>query len=259
MIVKIFPDNLSNSGIAGRRYSEVRGNWFRLKNTLGDDMPQYLVAVHHPDNYDPSTEDEAMVREIDVLNEEMEVAGAWFFRRAWPATSAPHAKSRRKRPGGDVVITDGPYLETKEPIGGFWILNAAGMDEALAWGRKAVVACRASVEVREFLVMPNPEQGASKMEKAYNRRTHPALDGVIQHSADEGDFLYSDWTTPYRDRRRPRCNPRGVWRELLICCLAAAAYDIWSGFWLQGGRARSDGGPHQCGDKIYCHPPSGKS
>ena len=68
--------------------------------------------------------------------------------------SAPHAKSLRKQPGGKVVITDGPYLETKEHIGGFWILDAANMDEAVAWGRKAVVACRASVEVREFLAMP---------------------------------------------------------------------------------------------------------
>jgi hypothetical protein len=49
-----------------------------------------------------------------------------------------------------VLITDGPYLEAKEHIGGFWILEAADLDEALAWGRKAVVACRAPVEVREF-------------------------------------------------------------------------------------------------------------
>ena len=44
----------------------------------------------------------------------------------------------------------GAFLETKEHVGGFWILEAADMDEALAWGRKAVVACRAPVEVREF-------------------------------------------------------------------------------------------------------------
>jgi YCII-related domain len=60
------------------------------------------------------------------------------------------AKSLRARPDGKVVITDGPYLETKEHIGGFWILEAASLDEALAWGRKAVIACRAPVEVRPF-------------------------------------------------------------------------------------------------------------
>ena len=114
-------------------------------------MPQFLVAIHHPDNYNASLEDEEMVRDIDVLNEEMEAAGARFF---GGLQSVPHAKSLRKQPGGEVVITDGPYLEAKEHIGGFWILDAVNMDEAVAWGRKAVVACRAPVEVREFLVMP---------------------------------------------------------------------------------------------------------
>lgn len=115
-------------------------------------MPQYLVAIHHPDNYDPSAEDEAMGRAIDVLNEEMVAAGARFF--AGGLQSARQAKSLRKQPGGKVVVTDGPYLEAKEHIGGFWILDAANLDEAVAWGRKAVVACRAPVEVREFLAMP---------------------------------------------------------------------------------------------------------
>ena len=115
-------------------------------------MPQYLVAIHHPDNYDPSAEDEAMGRDIDALNEEMEAAGARLF--AGGLQSAPRAKSLRKRPGGKLVITDGPYIEAKEHIGGFWILDAANMDEAVAWGRKAVAACRAPVEVREFLAMP---------------------------------------------------------------------------------------------------------
>jgi hypothetical protein len=115
-------------------------------------MPQYLVAIHHPDNYDPSVEDETMDRDIDVLNEEMEAAGARFF--AGGLQSARHAKSLRKQRGGEVVLTDGPYLEAKEHIGGFWILDAANMDEAVAWGRKAVAACHASVEVRQFHAMP---------------------------------------------------------------------------------------------------------
>jgi hypothetical protein len=112
-------------------------------------MPQFLVAIQHPDNYDPSLEGEAMVRDIGALNEEMEAAGARFF--AGGLQSARHAKSLRKQPDGQVMITDGPYLETKEYIGGFWILEAADMEEALTWGRKAVVACRVPVEVREFI------------------------------------------------------------------------------------------------------------
>ena len=117
-------------------------------------MPQYLVAIQHPNNYDPSLEGEAMIRDIGALNEEMDAAGARFF--AGGLEPAAKAKSLRKQPGGEVVITDGPYLETKEHVGGFWILEAADMDEALAWGRKAVVACRGPVEVRAFLrIRPN--------------------------------------------------------------------------------------------------------
>jgi len=78
----------------------------------------------------------------------MEAAGVRVF--AGGLTAAGNAKSLRRQPDGQVLVTDGPYLETKEHIGGFWILEAADMDEALAWGRKAVVACRAPVEVRAF-------------------------------------------------------------------------------------------------------------
>jgi hypothetical protein len=112
-------------------------------------MPQYLVAIQHPINYDASLEGEAMIRDIGALNQAMDAAGARFF--AGGLEPADKAKSLRKQPGGEVVITDGPYLETKEHVGGFWILEAADMEEALAWGRKAVVACRVPVEVRAFL------------------------------------------------------------------------------------------------------------
>ena len=115
-------------------------------------MPQYLVAIHHPDGYDGSLEGEAMMRDIDALNVEMAAAGARIF--AGGLTAASRAKSLRAQADGKVRITDGPYLETKEHIGGFWLLKCANLDEALAWGRKAVVACRAPVEVRAFL--PNP-------------------------------------------------------------------------------------------------------
>jgi hypothetical protein len=107
-----------------------------------------LVAIHHPDDYDPSKEDEAMGRDIDVLNDEMVAAGIRLF--VGGLHVAGKAKSLRAQPSGKVVITDGPYLETKEHIGGFWVLEAVDMEEALDWGRKAVIACRAPVEVREF-------------------------------------------------------------------------------------------------------------
>ncbi len=111
-------------------------------------MRQYLVAIHHPDNYDPSLEGEAMHRDIDVLNEEMVAAGVRVF--VGGLLPAGSAKSLRAQPDGKVLITDGPYLETKEHIGGFWVVEAPDMNKALEWGRKAVIACRAPVEVRAF-------------------------------------------------------------------------------------------------------------
>jgi hypothetical protein len=120
----------------------------RLKTIAGEDMPQYLVAIHHSNDYDPSLEDEAMGRDIDVLNDEMVAAGIRIF--VGGLQPVRNAKSLSAQPDGEVVITDGPYLETKEHVGGFWVLKAADLDEALAWGRKAAVACRASVEVQAF-------------------------------------------------------------------------------------------------------------
>ncbi|WP_088346942.1 MULTISPECIES: YciI family protein [Rhodomicrobium] len=112
-------------------------------------MTQYLVAIHHPDDYDPfASEDAAMARDIDLLNDEMIAAGVRIFVGGLQPVS--RAKSLRAQPGGKVLVTDGPYIESKEHIGGFWVLEAANLDEALAWGRKAAIACRAPVEVRPF-------------------------------------------------------------------------------------------------------------
>ncbi len=116
-------------------------------------MSQFLVAVYHPDGYDGSKEGPQMMRDIHALNVEMEKAGARFF--AGGLAPAHRRKSLRADAGGKVSVTDGPYTETKEHMGGFWILNAANLDEAVAWGRKATVACRTPVEVREFLAMPD--------------------------------------------------------------------------------------------------------
>ncbi|MFZ0637945.1 MAG: YciI family protein [Candidatus Acidiferrales bacterium] len=141
---------MSNSGPAVRLCSEGRATarpedcYRKGRNQI----PNYLVAIHHPDDFDPSTETEATMRDIDALNEEMMAAGVRIF--AGGLTPVREAKSLRAQPDGKVLATDGPYLETKEHIGGFWVLEAADLDEALAWGRKAVVACRAPVEVRPF-------------------------------------------------------------------------------------------------------------
>jgi hypothetical protein len=124
-------------------------------------MPQYLVAIHHPDGYDGSLEGEEMMRDIDVLNEEMQATGARLF--AGGLRPVSDARSLRKQPDGKVLVTDGPYLETKELVGGFWIVEAANLEEAVEWGRKAVVACRAPVEVRPFFEM-GPDDGGKRTE-----------------------------------------------------------------------------------------------
>jgi|SRR5579862_5106354 len=111
-------------------------------------MPRYLVAIHHPENYDGSKEGEQMGRNIDALNDDMVAAGIRVFVGGLEAIN--DARSLRQQANGEVLVTDGPYLETKEHIGGFWVLEVADLDEALEWGRKAVIACRAPVEVRQF-------------------------------------------------------------------------------------------------------------
>lgn len=112
-------------------------------------MMRYLVCIHHPDDYDAAAaEDDAMSRDIDRLNDEMVAAGVRVF--VGGLQPAGRARSLRVRPDGDVLVTDGPYIDSGEHIGGLWVLEAADIDEALAWGRKAAVACRAPVEVRQF-------------------------------------------------------------------------------------------------------------
>jgi hypothetical protein len=116
-------------------------------------MPQYLVTGYLPDDFDPSTQDEAMAEEIHALNREMIAAGVRKF-----AAGLGSTRALRPQPNGEVLITDGPYLEAKEHVGGFWILETADLDEALAWARKAAKVCRMPGEVREIFFMPAPEE-----------------------------------------------------------------------------------------------------
>ena len=120
-------------------------------------MPQYLVAIHLPDDYDPSAESEATRRDISALNKEMIAAGVRTF--VGGLEGASKAKSLRAQRDGHVLITDGPYIESKEHVGGFWVLDVADLDEALAWGSKAAKACRAPVEVRAVFQKPAPAKG----------------------------------------------------------------------------------------------------
>lgn len=109
-------------------------------------MSLFLVALYRPTDYDPATEDAAMLAEISALNDAMVAAGV----RAFVGGLGPLEQTKAIRTGADRSLraTDGPFAETKEYIGGFWVLDTATMDEALDWGRKAAVACRGGIEVR---------------------------------------------------------------------------------------------------------------
>src|SRR5207244_9817679 len=111
-------------------------------------MPQYLVANYRPDDFDPSAVTEAMIEEIHALNREMIAAGARKF--ACGISPASNARTVRKQPDGTVLVTDGPYTETKEHMGGSWILEAADQEEALAWARKSAIACDVPGDGREL-------------------------------------------------------------------------------------------------------------
>jgi hypothetical protein len=86
-------------------------------------MPRYFVAIHHPEHFDSSSVTEETMREIGALNKEMMAAGVRFF--AGGLQSETKAKSLRAQGDGEVLMTDGPYLEAKEHVGGFWILDVA--------------------------------------------------------------------------------------------------------------------------------------
>ncbi len=116
-------------------------------------MPQYLISGYLPDNFDPSAQDEATVEAIHALNREMIAAGVRKF-----ACGLGKTISLRPQPSGEVLLTDGPYLETKEHVGGFSILETADLDEALAWARKGAKVCGTPIEVREIFFVPAPAE-----------------------------------------------------------------------------------------------------
>ncbi|MEO6121790.1 MAG: YciI family protein [Acidimicrobiales bacterium] len=117
-------------------------------------MTQYLLSVHIDEGeVDPKAEVLAqMYKDVDAVNQEMQTEGAWVFGGGLhPSSAATVVRAQ----GGEVLTTDGPYAETKEQLGGFWVIQADDLDEALAWAAKATTACRAPVEVRPFQDEPD--------------------------------------------------------------------------------------------------------
>jgi hypothetical protein len=113
-------------------------------------MKQYLLAVHMVEG-DPEPEPETlaeMFKAVDVFNEELKASGAWVF--AGGLHPSDTATVVRPTPGGDVITTDGPFAETKEQLGGFWVVKAPDLDAALALAARGAIACQGPVEVRPF-------------------------------------------------------------------------------------------------------------
>lgn len=113
---------------------------------------QFLVTIHRIDGYDGASESAEMVAEIDELNHEMSRAGARLFAGGFGPVE--QARSLRAVADGSVEVSEGCYLPGAEHAGGCWLLECPSLEEAVAWGKKAVAACRANVEVRPFLQAP---------------------------------------------------------------------------------------------------------
>ena len=118
-------------------------------------MTQYLLSVHMVEGAAvPSPEDmQQMFADVDKVNQEMMTKGVWVFGGGLTDPSDATVVRVEK---GQPMLTDGPFVETKEQLGGFWVIKADDLDEALDWARKATVACLAPVEVRPFEDEPGP-------------------------------------------------------------------------------------------------------
>ena len=114
-------------------------------------MKQYLLAVYSAEAAGldtlPAEEMQRAFQAVDDFNKEVQAAGAWVFAGGLhPSSTATVVRAQ----GGQVVTTDGPYAETKEQIGGFWVIRADDLDAALDWAAKGSAACGWPVEVRPF-------------------------------------------------------------------------------------------------------------
>jgi hypothetical protein len=103
-------------------------------------MKQYLLSVHYVEGQAPPSPEvmQQMYKDVDALNQVIKEKGE------------PSSSTVVSVKNGEVLMTDGPFAEAKEHIGGFWIIKAADLDAALEWAKKATVACQSPVEVRPF-------------------------------------------------------------------------------------------------------------
>jgi hypothetical protein len=109
-------------------------------------MKQYLLSIYQPDGDPPPSVDlEQITRDVAAVNQEMKEAGAWVFS---DGLHPPSTATVVRLQDGELLTTDGPYVEGKEHLGGLCILNAPDLDAALEWGRKVARATTLPIEVR---------------------------------------------------------------------------------------------------------------
>jgi hypothetical protein len=111
-------------------------------------MTQYLLTVMQPTEMTiPPEELDRVMQDVGAVDQEMRDAGVWVFAGG---LHPPSTATVLRPQGEDVLMTDGPFTEGKEHVGGFTVVEAPDLDEALAWGRKLAVATTLPIEVRPF-------------------------------------------------------------------------------------------------------------
>ena len=111
-------------------------------------MANYLLSIIQPQGEPPAPAAlAAIMKNIDAVNEEIKAAGAWVFSGG---LHNPGTATLLRVQNGDLLMTDGPFTEGSEHIGGLYVIEAADLDEALAWGRKVAMAVTLPIEVRPF-------------------------------------------------------------------------------------------------------------
>jgi leucyl-tRNA synthetase len=149
-VINLVTQNLGSGVETGRRrsWTGMTGSVPCRPDARGAPMKQYLLSVHDAPGETPSAEDiEQAYKAVDAFNGELQAHGAWVFAGGlFPADTATVVRVK----DGEVLTTDGPFAETKEQLGGFWVIKAPDLDAALAWAAKGAAACRAAVEVRPF-------------------------------------------------------------------------------------------------------------
>ncbi len=112
-------------------------------------MKQYLLATHYVEGAEPLPDDriQQMYAQVGAVNAEITAAGAWVFAGG---LLTPDNATVVRVVDGSTTMTDGPFAESKEQIGGFWVIQCNDLDEALDWAKKCSAACLGPIEVRPF-------------------------------------------------------------------------------------------------------------